>query len=746
MGDMSNSRKPNSEIVFDSLNDRFQRSSLSCENKYKYKKGQQPDFKEFDLGSPVSPLRTSRGGAGVAAAAAGGSGGLIPTPTSSSSSSSGSVSGRTGNNPSLRRSDRGGNNHSGELSGSSENSPTAADSVRSAPLTLNYELGHRRSISTTSPLIHSGGGGGGSVCSSSSGCGGGLVNSPIVNALPTGNICPSGKIMKTGMVTKNLQRNDVLGSGKVNYGHGSIMWGPSGGKSNGSSNGGCGGGAVGGRIGDGGGVSSSEMSESIIIERALVSSDLEMVKKVGNDLYYKGHFLKALSLYDRAIAISPGNAVCRSNRAAALTRLGRLAEAVKECEEAVRLDPMYEKAHHRLGSLHLRLGQVGNARQHLCFPGKQPDPRELENLQLLEKHLSRCSDFRRTREWKSALKEADAAIAAGADSSPQLFACRAEALLKLHQLVDADYGLSSIPKVEPYPLSCARTKFFGMLSEAYVFFVRAEVETALGRFGNAVTAAEEAGKIDPLNIEIAMMLNNVRLVKSARDRGNGLFNSEKYIEAASAYGEGLKLDNTNSVLYCNRAACWSKLRQWDKSVEDCNKALKIQPGYTKALLRRAQSNGKLERWAECVRDYELLRKEHPGDKEVAEGLSQAQVALQKLRGEEVQGSAFGGVVQELSDIDQFRAAVSSPGVSVIYFKESGNQQCEQIASFVNLLCIRYQSVNFLKVDVEKSSVIAKVGNVRIVPAFKIYKNGNRVNEMVCPSQQELESSVRCYSL
>ncbi|KAF5207113.1 Tpr repeat-containing thioredoxin ttl1 [Thalictrum thalictroides] len=715
---MSNSRKPNSEIGFDSLNDRF-RTSLSCENKYK-----NPDFKELDLGSPVSPLRTrtSRGGP-------------IPTPTSSSSSSSGSVSGRTGNNPSFKRSDRGGNNHSGELSGSSDNSPTAADSARSAPLTLNCQLVHRRSTSTSSPLIHSGG----SASSSSSGCGGGgLVNPPVVNALPTGNICPSGKILKTGMATRNSPRREVLGSGTVNYGHGSIMRG-----SSGSSNGGHGSGAVDGRTGAG--ISSTEMSESVIIKRALVSSDLEMVKKVGNDLYNKGQFLKALCLYDRAIAISPGNAVCRSNRAAALTRLDRLAEAVKECEEAVRLDPMYEKAHHRLGSLHLRLGQVGNARQHLSLPGKQPDPRELEKLQLLEKHLSRCSDFRRTRDWKNALKEADAVIATGADSSPQLFACRAESLLKLHQLVDADYGLLSIPKVEPYPLSCSRTKFFGMLSEAYVFFVRAEVEMALGRFGNAVTAAEEAGKIDPLNIEVAMMLNIVRLVKSARDRGNGLFNSEKYIEAASAYGEGLKLDHTNSVLYCNRAACWSKLKQWEKSVEDCNKALKIQPGYTKALLRRAQSNGKLERWAECLRDYELLRKELPGDNEVAEGLFQAQVALQKLRGEEVQSSLLRGVVQELSDIDQFRAVVSSPGVSVIYFKESGNQQCEQLAPFVNMLCIRYQSVSFLKVDVEKSSVIAKVGNVRIVPAFKIYKNGNRVNEMVCPSQQELESSVRCSS-
>lgn len=92
---------------------------------------------------------------------------------------------------------------------------------------------------------------------------------------------------------------------------------------------------------------------------------------------------------------------------------------------------------------------------------------------------------------------------------------------------------------------------------------------------------------------MAVLLNNVRLVARARTRGNDLFKSERYTEACSAYGEGLKLDPSNSVLYCNRAACWFKLGMWDRSIEDCNQALLIQPTYTKALLRRAASNSKV---------------------------------------------------------------------------------------------------------------------------------------------------------
>ena len=113
------------------------------------------------------------------------------------------------------------------------------------------------------------------------------------------------------------------------------------------------------------------------------------------------------------------------------------------------------------------------------------------------------------------------------------------------------------------------------------------------RFENTVAAAEKARQIDPGNAEITKILNNVRLVARARSQGNELFNLGKFAEASIAYGEGLMYDPSNSVLYCNRAACRLKLGQWERSVEDCNEALRIKPNYTKALLRRAESNGKV---------------------------------------------------------------------------------------------------------------------------------------------------------
>lgn len=120
------------------------------------------------------------------------------------------------------------------------------------------------------------------------------------------------------------------------------------------------------------------------------------------------------------------------------------------------------------------------------------------------------------------------------------------------------------------------------------------------RFANAVTAADKASMLDYSNVEVARIVNIVKMVARARSRGNDLFSSGKFSEACSAYGEGLKYDNSNYVLYCNRAICWSKLGLWEKSVQDCNRALNIHPNYTKALFRRATSNAKVNLLAICI--------------------------------------------------------------------------------------------------------------------------------------------------
>ena len=108
-----------------------------------------------------------------------------------------------------------------------------------------------------------------------------------------------------------------------------------------------------------------------------------------------------------------------------------------------------------------------------------------------------------------------------------------------------------------------------------------------------MASTQQAAKVDPGNREVNAMVRKARAATSARMSGNLLFKASKFTEASGAYNEGLEHDPHNSVLLCNRAACRSKLGQNEKAIEDCNAALMVQSGYSKARLRRADCNAKV---------------------------------------------------------------------------------------------------------------------------------------------------------
>lgn len=119
--------------------------------------------------------------------------------------------------------------------------------------------------------------------------------------------------------------------------------------------------------------------------------------------------------------------------------------------------------------------------RHIFSAGQEPDSAELQRLQAVERHLGKCADARKAGDWNGALRETEAAIAAGADSSPLLIASRAEALLRLLHLDEADTAIASAIKLECSSPPCSLSKFFGMLSNSYLHIVRAHVDMALGR-------------------------------------------------------------------------------------------------------------------------------------------------------------------------------------------------------------------------------------------------------------------------
>lgn len=113
------------------------------------------------------------------------------------------------------------------------------------------------------------------------------------------------------------------------------------------------------------------------------------------------------------------------------------------------------------------------------------------------------------------------------------------------------------------------------------------------RFEDAVAAAQRATRLDANNNEAITVSRKTRAVAAARSKGNELFKASRHAEACNAYGEGLEYDPYNAILLSNRAACRSKLKQFEKAIDDCNAALRVRPSYSKARLRRADCYAKV---------------------------------------------------------------------------------------------------------------------------------------------------------
>uniref|UniRef100_A0A3B4B9A8 Uncharacterized protein n=1 Tax=Periophthalmus magnuspinnatus TaxID=409849 RepID=A0A3B4B9A8_9GOBI len=93
--------------------------------------------------------------------------------------------------------------------------------------------------------------------------------------------------------------------------------------------------------------------------------------------------------------------------------------------------------------------------------------------------------------------------------------------------------------------------------------------------------------------------------QAAKNKGNKYFKAGKYENAIQCYTEAISLCPTEeksdlSTFYQNRAAAYEQLSKWTEVVQDCSKAVELNPRYIKALFRRAKALEKLDNKKEYV--------------------------------------------------------------------------------------------------------------------------------------------------
>lgn len=99
-----------------------------------------------------------------------------------------------------------------------------------------------------------------------------------------------------------------------------------------------------------------------------------------------------------------------------------------------------------------------------------------------------------------------------------------------------------------------------------------------------------------------------------KEEGNVLYKAGDYKEAIEKYSSAAKSahasDDDRAVYLANRAAAYLRLQQFKRVVDDTTDALKLKPGYVKALARRKEAREALKDWRGAYDDAKELKEGH----------------------------------------------------------------------------------------------------------------------------------------
>lgn len=96
-----------------------------------------------------------------------------------------------------------------------------------------------------------------------------------------------------------------------------------------------------------------------------------------------------------------------------------------------------------------------------------------------------------------------------------------------------------------------------------------------------------------------------------KKRGNDEFKSGAYLESIQSYTEALRScplsrSEERAVFYANRAAAKVQLERKESAIDDCKKAVELNPNYVRAYMRRAKLYEETDKLDESLEDYKKV--------------------------------------------------------------------------------------------------------------------------------------------
>jgi DnaJ family protein C protein 7 len=306
----------------------------------------------------------------------------------------------------------------------------------------------------------------------------------------------------------------------------------------------------------------------------------------------------------------------------------RFAEALEDCKTADELDPGNQKILLRLGRLYTSLGRPDEALAALDSIKPSVSAKDKQQALVMRKHVQQAEEILQSGGSSSlvihALNEAERGLGQGADRSRKWTLMRGEAYLKMG-------NVNALGDAQNVAMSLLRNNN----QDPDALVLRGKVLYAQGENDKALQHFRQALSCDPDFKEAVKYLRMVQKLERMKEEGNAAFKAGRYQQAIDVYSKALEVDqsnkNTNSKILQNRALCQTRLKKWGPAIADCDKALELDPGYTRARKTRAKALGESGNWEEAAREYKSIQESNPSEPGIAKEIRNAELEMKKAK-------------------------------------------------------------------------------------------------------------------
>lgn len=203
-------------------------------------------------------------------------------------------------------------------------------------------------------------------------------------------------------------------------------------------------------------------------------------------------------------------------------------------------------------------------------------------------------------------------------------------------------------------------------------------EAALSSSGTSIGTSTPSSQIYPDAGQV-----NKEMAESKKIEGNDYMRDGKFNEAIISYTNAIDLDPNNAIYYSNRAAAYAKLHDNKNSIADCERALRIDPQYSKAYGRMGLAHFNDECYEKAIAAYENALALDPANQPYRVQLDSAREKLSaKLNQNSGQSGAAPPAPNPLAGMD-LGSLLSNPAVMNMAQNFMANPQVQNM--FANMM-------------------------------------------------------------